>query len=370
QAALVSITPDGALKAIVGGRSYEDSQFNRATDAMRQPGSAFKPFVYLAALLNGYTPDSVVYDAPITIGTWTARNYAGKYAGRTNLTTALTHSYNTVPLHLMRAIGRKAILDTARDAGITSRLLSVPSMPLGSNEVTVMDMAQGYAAFASGGLRAQVHAVTEIKRADGKVIYAREETPRQRAFPEDKVAELNQMMSSVVERGTGRRALLGFEPQAGKTGTTSSYRDAWFVGYTAQLVTAVWYGNDDYSEMNRLTGGTLPALTWQRYSTAALQGSLPMPLAGLPLDERYTMLSARTDLNLPEIPLEQGRGAALANAELPPDTAPPNVKSRANAEQLVPSFRNLFGLFANPPAKTRKKKSPSFFDLLRSGMER
>ena len=364
QAALVSITPEGALKAIVGGRSYEDSQFNRATEAMRQPGSSFKPFVFLAALMNGFTPDSIVFDAPVTIGAWTARNYAGKYAGRTTLTSALAQSYNTVPLHLMRAIGRKSIIDTAHSAGLESKLLSVPSMPLGSNEVTVKDMAQGYAAFASGGIPTKVHAVTEIKRPDGAVIYIRDEVPGQRVFPEAKIAELNQMMGAVIDSGTGRRALLGFEPQAGKTGTTSSYRDAWFVGYTAQLVTAVWYGNDDYSEMTDMTGGTLPALTWQRFNAVALKGATPTGMAGLPLDGRYSQLAARTDLNLPEIPLENEIREPLVTAELPPDAAPAVVKR----QELTSSFRNLFGLFSKKPKPNRKPQS--FFETLRSTMER
>ena len=364
QAALVSIAPEGALKAIVGGRSYENSQFNRATDAMRQPGSSFKPFVFLAALMNGYTPDSIVFDAPITIGAWTARNYAGKYAGRTTLTAALAHSYNTVPLHLMRAIGRKSIIDTAQNSGLQSKLLSVPSMPLGSNEVTVMDMAQGYATFASGGIPAKTYAVIEIKRTDGTVIYRRDEAPRPRAFPEEKIAELNQMMGAVIDSGTGRRALLGFESQAGKTGTTSSYRDAWFVGYTAQLVTAVWYGNDDYSEMNDMTGGTLPALTWQRFSALALQGATPSGMVGLPLDERYSQLAARTDLNLPEIPLENEVREPIVTAELPPQAAPAVVKQ----EVMKPSLRNFFGLFGNKPKPSVKPQT--LFEKLRSSMER
>ena len=166
------------------------------------------------------------------------------------------------------------------------------------------------------------------------------------------------------DSGTGRRALLGFEPQAGKTGTTSSYRDAWFVGYTAQLVTAVWYGNDDYSEMNDMTGGTLPALTWQRFSALALQGATPSGMAGLPLDERYSQLAARTDLNLPEIPLENEVREPIVTAELPPQAAPAVVKQ----EVMKPSLRNFFGLFGNKPKPSVKPQT--LFEKLRSSMER
>jgi penicillin-binding protein 1A len=289
QAALVSMAPDGAIKAIVGGHHYEESQFNRATDAQRQPGSSFKPFVYLAALLHGYTPDTRVTDAPVSIGNWSPRNYTGKYAGRITLTEALTHSYNTVPVHLMKDIGRQAILDAAKMAGLQSKLLAVPSLPLGSNEVTLLDLTTGYASFANGGKAVKPYSVLEIRRPNGDLLYSREANAPalMQTVPAEKIAELNYMLANVVLNGTGRRALLGFTPQAGKTGTNQAYRDAWFVGYTGFNVTGVWYGNDDFSEMKRMTGGTLPAITWRRYMLEASVNKMAEPLPGVPVDESH-----------------------------------------------------------------------------------
>jgi penicillin-binding protein 1A len=289
QAALVSMEPDGAVKAIVGGHHYEESQFNRATDAQRQPGSSFKPFVYLAALLHGYTPDTKISDAPVNIGNWAPRNYTGKYAGRVTLTEALTHSYNTVPVHLMKDIGRQSILDAAKMAGLQSKLLPVPSLPLGSNEVTLLDLTTGYAAFANGGKAVRPYAVLEIRRPNGDLLYSRERSipPLHQTVPAEKIAELNTMLANVVINGTGRRALLGFTPQAGKTGTNQAYRDAWFVGYTGYNVTGVWFGNDDFSEMKRMTGGTLPAMTWKRYMLEASVNQMAEALPGVPVDESH-----------------------------------------------------------------------------------
>ncbi len=289
QGALVALTPDGAVRAIVGGRDYESSQFNRATDAWRQPGSAFKPFVYLAALMNGWRPDSVISDAPITIGRWTPQNYSRRYHGRVTLTTALVHSYNTVPVRLMTRIGRQAIIDAARAAGLQAPIRPVPSMPLGANEVTVIDITAAYAAFANGGKRIEPYTVLEIRRPDGTLIYDRATMgPRpEPTLPPDKVAQLNRMLSQVPERGTARRAFLGFTPQAGKTGTTSSYRDAWFIGYTGHLVTGIWFGNDDYTPTRRMTGGSLPAQTWKEFMIAAIGRLEPRPLPGVPVTEKH-----------------------------------------------------------------------------------
>ena len=289
QGALVALTPDGAVKAIVGGRDYESSQFNRATDAMRQPGSAFKPFVYLAALMHGYKPNSLIDDAPITIGRWTPHNYSRRYHGRVTLTTALVHSYNTVPVRLMTRIGRKAIIEAARKAGLTSPIRPVPSMPLGSNEVTVLDITAAYAAFANGGKRITPYTVLEIRRPDGTLIYSRasDGPVSEQTLPRDKVEQLNRMLSLVPIKGTAKRAFLGFTPQAGKTGTTSSYRDAWFIGYTGHLVTGIWFGNDDYTPTRRMTGGSLPAQTWKEFMTFALADKEPMPLPGVPVSKEH-----------------------------------------------------------------------------------
>jgi penicillin-binding protein 1A len=205
-------------------------------------------------------------------GNWSPQNYNRKYSGRTTLTNALARSINTIPVHLMLAIGRQPIIDAAHLVGIKSNLLSVASLPLGTNEVTLMEMTTGYATFANSGRLATPYSVLEIRRPNGEVIYARERNaplPRQ-VVPEETIADLNYMLHQVVVNGTGRRAQLGFTPQAGKTGTTQNHRDAWYIGYTAHLVTGVWFGNDDSTGMRKVTGGTLPAMTWQRFMTEAL----------------------------------------------------------------------------------------------------
>ncbi len=262
QAAVVTMTTEGAIKAIVGGRDYENSQFNRATDAMRQPGSSFKPFVYLTALLNGYTPETIVLDGPVAVGGWAPRNYTGKYGGRVSLTTALAKSYNSVPVRLSMDFGRPKIIETARKVGLKAELETWPPMVLGTSAMTLFDITTAYGTFATGGVVLKPYTVLEIRRPNGDVIYSRAKEPpeeRVQAVPEEKIAELNHMMNAVVESGTGRRALLGFTPQAGKTGTNQSYRDAWFIGFTAHYVTGVWYGNDDFTPMNKVTGGLIPA---------------------------------------------------------------------------------------------------------------
>lgn len=300
QASVAILQPDGAVKALIGGRDYETSQFNRATDALRQPGSSFKPFVYLAALLNGFTPDTIVVDAPVSIGAWSPKNYTKKYAGRTTLTSALAHSYNSIPVQLMLKVGRKKIIETAHNVGLLQELDNVPSLPLGTSAVTLLDMTTAYATFAGGGKRAKAYTVLEIRRPNGDVLYDRAKNapaPVQ-AVPEEKIAELNSMMNAVVRSGTGRRADLGFMPQAGKTGTNQSYRDAWYIGYTAHYVTGVWFGNDDFAEMKKMTGGTLPAASWKRIMTVAEQTQQAEGLAGVPLDDSYAKFVAE---NQPEI---------------------------------------------------------------------
>jgi penicillin-binding protein 1A len=315
QAALVSMAPDGAIKAIVGGHHYEESQFNRATDALRQPGSSFKPFVYLGALLAGYTPDTIVRDAPVSVGNWSPRNYTGKYAGRVTLTTALTHSYNSVPVYLMKDIGRQAIIDAARMAGLQSALLPIPSLPLGSNEVTLLDITTGYASFANGGKAVKPYTVLEIRRPNGDLLYSRDRNvaPLQQTIPADKVAQLDYMLASVVLNGTGRRALLGFTPQAGKTGTNQAYRDAWFIGFTAYNVTGVWFGNDDFSEMKKMTGGTLPAMTWRRYMLEASVNKVAEALPGVPVDQSHQQYIAENQ-GTDQVPAGASAGNVIASA--------------------------------------------------------
>ena len=377
QAALVSMRPDGALIAIVGGRDYAQSQFNRATDALRQPGSSFKAFVYMAALMDGFTPTSTIYDAPISIGSWSPKNYTMKYAGRTNLTTALAHSYNTPPIRIMQAVGRRAIIDVAHAAGIRSNLLAVPSLPLGTNEVTVLDLTTGYATFANGGQLARPYTVTEIRNPAGQVLYERDTAvgPAPQALPADRVEQLNGMLAQVILAGTGGRAKLGFTPQAGKTGTAQSYRDAWFIGYTGRYVTGVWFGNDDHSETKKMTGGSLPAMTWNRFMTAAEAGLEPAPIAGVPVEQshldafaelqRQAVAEARIEAAPEDAAAAAIDAAATAPAPValaagPPDgagePAAPAASRQPPDASVANVLRNVADLFEEQPApKTRQQ---------------
>ncbi len=361
QAALVSMQPDGALKAIVGGRDYEKSQFNRATDALRQPGSSFKPFVYLAALRNGFTPQTIVYDKPVNIGGWQPKNYSRKFRGRTTLVNALTYSYNSVPVHLMLAIGRKAIIETTKLAGLKSEIKPVPSLALGTNEVTVMDITTGYATFANGGKQAKPYTILEVRRPNGDLLYSREKNankPKQ-VFPEEQIADLNFMLNRVVEVGTGRRSLLGFTPQAGKTGTTQSYRDAWFVGFTADYVTGVWFGNDNYSEMNRVTGGSLPAMTWKTFMLEAEKGQIAKGLPGVPLNGSYAKFASRGDgkVTIPSIPKPDAvfRRTSTELGGSGVVVFQPTRKQRPGP--VVSVLRDMFSLFGSKKTQSRPPRT-------------
>lgn len=274
QAATVAVETDGAVRIMVGGRDYGESQFNRATSALRQPGSSFKPYVYAAAMMNGFTPETVVRDGPICIGNWCPRNYSGGYSGPVTLTTALVKSINTIPVRLAQQIGRDKIVDVAHTMGIDTELRITRSLPLGASEVTVLDQTAGHAVFASGGFKTKPYGFTQIITSKGDVIYdrRRDAPPAVRVLPEETVAAMNGILSQVPEWGTGRRAKLEGIRTAGKTGTTSAYRDGWFVGYTGNFTAAVWMGNDDYTSTRRLTGGSLPAMVWNKFMTFAHEG--------------------------------------------------------------------------------------------------
>jgi penicillin-binding protein 1A len=279
---------DGAVKAIVGGKDYEESKFNRSTDGKRQTGSAFKPFVYLAALLKGYTPDSKIVDGPVSVGNWTPSNFHGGFHGLTTLTNALAHSYNSVPVKLSKDVGLKAIIKTAHDSGIRGELDTYAPMVLGTSSLTLMDMTSAYATFATGGKLTRPYSVLEIKRPTGTLIYSRSanSVERPQVEPEDKIAELNLMLKAVVKDGTAKAADLGFAPQGGKTGTNLDL-DAWYIGFTAHYVTGVWIGNDDNSLMHDVTGGKIPAPMWKSIMLVAELGKKPEGLPGIPLDETY-----------------------------------------------------------------------------------
>ncbi|MCP4183347.1 MAG: PBP1A family penicillin-binding protein [Hyphomicrobiales bacterium] len=285
QAAMVAIEHDGSLRAMVGGRDYGASQFNRATSAIRQPGSSFKPFVYAAAIENfGYNQNTRVTDDSVCLKrsrkVWCPRNYSGRFRGQTNFTTALVKSINTIPVRLyvgkgngLKALGGKRITATARAMGITSPLVENPAMVLGANGLTVLEMASGYGTFMSGGHKLDVHTITQIYDTSGNLLfdYKKQGPGKVRALKDKTVAAMNKMLVQVPEWGTARRAKLEGIRAAGKTGTTQAYRDAWFVGYTGNFVAAVWFGNDNYKSTRRLTGGRLPAMTWKKFMSFAHQ---------------------------------------------------------------------------------------------------
>jgi penicillin-binding protein 1A len=291
QASSVVMELDGSVRAMVGGRDYGTSQFNRATDAMRQPGSSFKPYVYATALANGFKPTSIVVDAPICLGNWCPHNYSSSYAGSMTLTQALTRSINTVAVRLSVSVGngnpklgRAKIIDTAHKMGIRSPLPDTPSLPIGADEVTMLDHVGAYATFPNLGKAVTPHAILEVRTGAGDVVWRFDRDgpkPRQVLSPEV-AKDMVFMMNKVVEEGTGKRAILDNTRVAGKTGTTNAFRDAWFMGYTGNYVCGIWMGNDDYQSTKRMTGGTLPAQTWHQIMAYAHQGIEIKPLVGLP----------------------------------------------------------------------------------------
>jgi len=290
QAATVVMENDGSVRAMVGGKDYGASQFNRATDALRQPGSSFKPYVYAAALASGqFKPTTTVVDSPVCIGTWCPRNYNNGYSGSMSLTQALTNSINTIAVKLSIALGngnaklgRAKIVQLAHNMGIRTPLPDSTSLPIGAAEVTILDHVSAYAAFPNLGMAVTPHVILEIRNGAGEVIWRFDrDGPKPRRVMSEQVAkDMNFMMNKVVEEGTGRRAILDRIKVAGKTGTTNAYRDAWFVGYTGNYVGGVWMGNDDYQSTKRMTGGTLPAKTWQQIMSYAHQGIELKPLIG------------------------------------------------------------------------------------------
>jgi penicillin-binding protein 1A len=310
QGAAVVMEPDGAVRAMVGGRDYGQSQFNRATEALRQPGSSFKPFVYAAAFQSGkYRRDSTVTDRSTCIGDWCPQNYNRSFSGSMPITSAMARSINTIPVQMSIALGqeqhpnhtaraaragRDKIVALGRRMGLNTDLRDTPSLPIGSTEVTVIDMAAGFSVFANGGRRAEPYAAVDVRNSRGEVIFRRErdaDVPEQ--VLERQVAEdMNYLLSKVNEEGTGRRAELPGIRSAGKTGTTNAYRDAWYVGYTGNFVTAVWMGNDDYTSTGNMTGGTLPAMTWKEIMSYAHAGQEIKPIPGLAPAEKPAVVAA------------------------------------------------------------------------------
>jgi penicillin-binding protein 1A len=280
QGALVAMAPDGAVRAMVGGRNYSQSQFNRAVAAKRQPGSAFKPFVYLTALEHGLTPDTVRDDKPIKIKGWQPENYKHEYFGPVTLSKALALSLNTVSVRLTMEFSPEAVVRTAYRLGIASKLEPNASIALGTSEVSLLELVGAYAPFANGGLGVIPHVVERITDGKGKLLYARNEQPLGRIIEARYVAMMNEMMQQTLTIGTAHKAALPGWPAAGKTGTSQDFRDAWFIGYTAHLVTGVWLGNDDGAPTKKVTGGSLPVEIWSHFMRSAHQGVAVAALPG------------------------------------------------------------------------------------------
>jgi penicillin-binding protein 1A len=285
QAAMIILSPDGAIRAMVGGRDYDDSQFNRATLAQRQPGSAFKIFVYLAGLEIGLGPESLVLDAPVKMGDWSPDNYTGKYLGEIPLRTAFAQSVNTAAVRVAEQAGVRRVMQTARRMGITSPLRNDATLALGSNEVSLLEMTSAVAPLANRGLAVEPYGLLEVREPNGAILFRRdapENRPRQ-AMASELLSSMHELMGEVVKSGTGRGAALpAARPMGGKTGTSQNYRDAWFVGYTADYVAGVWMGNDEGKPMKKVAGGSLPAQLWREVMSVAHKD---LPARPLPVGE-------------------------------------------------------------------------------------
>jgi penicillin-binding protein 1A len=334
QGALVAMTPDGAVRAMVGGRNYAESQYNRAVTAKRQPGSAFKPFVYLTAIEAGLTPETIRLDAPLDVKGWKPENYTHQYFGSVTLTQALAMSLNTVAVRLGLEVGAKNVVRTAHRLGISSKLDANASIALGTSEVSLTELVGAYAPFANGGQGVAPHVVNKIRTAEGKVLYARPADQLGQVIEPRAVAMMNTMMEETLLSGTARKAELPGWMAAGKTGTSQDFRDAWFIGYTANLVTGVWLGNDDNSPTKKATGGGLPVEVWTRFMRAAHQG---VPVANLPNSQSGGFLSnlmqTASQVSAPSAPAAQ---APVPIAPIPSNGANRPAPTRASAPSARP----------------------------------
>ncbi len=372
QGALVALAPDGAIKAMVGGRDYADSQFDRAVSAKRQPGSAFKPFVYLAALEAGLTPDSVREDAPVNVKGWQPENYARDFFGPVTLTKALALSLNTVAVRLGLEVGPKAIVRVAHRLGIASDLAANPSIALGTSEVTPLEIATAYVPFANGGIGVQPQIISRVKTASGKLLYQRKGTSNGRVIDPNHVAMMNTMMQETLLTGTARKASVPGWQAAGKTGTSQDWRDAWFIGYSSHLIAGVWLGNDDNSPTKKVSGGNLPVEIWSRFMRAAHQGVPPQPLPGGIWHDYSSGGAPMADNNgWPSLPGLFGAPATSQTQQVavppsPPEEFPAPIHGGATSGGPVPPAD-----IPNPGAFGQKRGAQSgkqnFFDTLFGG---
>lgn len=380
QGALVSIDDSGAVRAMVGGYDYSTSQFDRASEARRQPGSAFKPFVYMAALEAGRTPDSVRNDAPIKIGNWTPDNYGGKYFGKVTLATALAKSLNSVAAQLAMEVGPNAVVEAAHRMGIQSDLQANTSIALGTSEVTPLELTSAYVPFANGGYKPDIHFIRRITSADGKVLYdSGGSGSAPRVIKPEIVGMMNSMMTGTVEVGTAKKAAFAW-PSAGKTGTSQNSRDAWFVGYTANLTTGVWFGNDDGTAMKKVTGGALPAQAWHEFMVAAHEGVPVRPLPGTwkstPADtvvpDEIPSANNNQQAPVPRAPVGQSAPVAASPTGQPAVRAPRPAQTADADDFDMPSDSGTTASVGHPvpPGSVGgplKKKQTSILDILGGG---
>jgi penicillin-binding protein 1A len=345
QAALVTLGPDGAVKAMVGGADYYQSQFNRITQAMRQPGSSFKPVIYLTAIEQGMSPDDIWEDAPITIGDWSPENYEKEYEGRVSAREALAKSINTVAVRVLQKVGVGRAIQMARSLGISSKMEPELSLALGTNTLTPLELTGAYATIAAGGRFVTPYAIVEVRNKEGQVLYRRTDANAPVMVDPKYVSTLVDMMTSVVSYGTGKRAALD-RPVAGKTGTTSDFHDAWFVGFTADYTTGVWMGNDDNKPMKHVSGGTFPTQLWHDYMVEAEQGLSPRPLLS----------------NLPTGPVNGGEppesgshgddlGALIQNLMTSSPASPPAKSEPTPAPKQKPEYGTGQGVLGTLPAE-------------------
>ena len=359
QGAIVAMTPAGAVRALVGGRNYAESQYNRAIAARRQPGSAFKPFVYLTALEQGLTPDTVREDKPIAIKGWKPENYAHEYYGPVTLTQALALSLNTVAVRLMQEVGPVAVAKTAYRLGIASKLETNPSLALGTSEVSLIELVAAYAPFANGGSAIVPSVVERVRTATGKTLYLRTLQDYGRIIEPRQVAMMNAMMRETLRIGTAQKAQLGSWPAAGKTGTSQDFRDAWFVGYTSHLITGVWIGNDDSSPTRKATGGGLPVEIWSRVMKVAHQGIAVAALPGSGMSFAAPSI-VTPGIASPSIASPSTTSPSIASPNLPPASIPPTA-TPAPPPAVFPPAASSAPVAASgpvPPAPIGGRASP------------
>lgn len=335
QGSLVSMDGIGAVRALVGGRDYGKSQYNRAVKAKRQPGSSFKPFVYLAAMESGLTPDSIRVDKPISIKGWKPKNYSKKYEGEIKLRTALAKSLNTIAAQLAYEVGPHKVVDVATRLGVRSKLKPNFSLSLGTSEVTPFELATAYVPFANGGYRVAPFIVKRVMTKDGKVLYQRDgNEDYTKVIHPRHLGMMNAMLSETLVRGTGKRAALKKWPAGGKTGTSQDFRDAWFAGFTANLTTVVWVGNDNNKPTKRASGGNLPAAIWKQFMEEAHQG---VPVADLPGRYKDQIFADSLPQNIDDVIAQNG------GAPVPVAPQPQIIQANKEKKGIKGFFKKLFG---------------------------